>query len=191
MIVQVTETITDRDCQRLITMYNRHRLLTDLSGYTGNPVVYWNYLQDIPDASQIIPRLVEQCLRRIRNALLFEDPLYPETVLLAALGPGGRHSQHADNCRQTATGDWEPNHTPQRDMSAIYYLNDDFEGGEIVFDRERVSIKPRRGLLVAFPSDAGHVHEVLPVRSGVRYTMPIWSSKQKAHALANFPLSQH
>ena len=188
MIVQVTETVTDHDCQRLITMYNRYTHLTDTRDHTGHLIVYWSHLQDAPDADEIIPRLVKRCLRHISCALGLADLLYPETVILAALGSGGCHSQHADNCRQNDPGDWVPNHTPQRDVSAIYYLNDAFEGGEIVFDREKVVVRPRRGLLLAFPSDGDHVHEVLPVRSGVRYTMPIWFSKQKAFALANFSL---
>ena len=71
-------------------------------------------------------------------------------------------------------------------MTAIYYLNDEFDGGEIVFERAQLVVKPRRGLLLAFPSDADHAHEVLPVRSGVRYTMPIWFTKQQRYALADF-----
>ena len=118
----------------------------------------------------------------------FTDPLYPETVILAALGAGGHHSRHADNCRQNEQGDWVANHTPQRDVTAIYYLNDEFDGGEIVFERVPLVVKPRRGLLLAFPSDAVHLHEVLAVRSGVRYTMPIWFTKQQRYALADFPL---
>src|SRR5205807_3842016 len=87
---------------------------------------------------------------------------------------------------QNEQGDWVANHTPHRDVSAIYYLNDEFDGGEIVFDTQQLMVKPRRGLLLAFPSDAAHVHEVLPVRSGVRYTMPIWFTRQQRCALANF-----
>jgi hypothetical protein len=48
--------------------------------------------------------------------------------------------------------------------------------------------KPRRGLLLAFPSDGAYVHEVLPMRSGVRYTMAIWFTKQQRFALADFPI---
>jgi hypothetical protein len=66
-------------------------------------------------------------------------------------------------------------------------LNDEFEGGEIVFDRAQLVVKPHRGLLLAFPSDADHVHEILPVRSGIRYTMPIWFTKQQRFALAGLP----
>jgi prolyl 4-hydroxylase len=100
------------------------------------------------------------------------------------MGAGGHHSRHADNCRQNEQGDWVANHTPHRDVSAIYYLNEEFDGGEIVFERQQLTVKPRRGLLLAFPSDAEHVHEVLPVRSGVRFTMPIWLTKQACFALA-------
>jgi predicted 2-oxoglutarate/Fe(II)-dependent dioxygenase YbiX len=69
-------------------------------------------------------------------------------------------------------------------VSAIYYLNEAFEGGEIVFELQQLVVEPRRGLLLAFPSDADHVHEILPVRSGVRYTMAIWFTKQQRFALS-------
>ena len=145
-------------------------------------------MRDVPAAGGIIARHITACLRYISSASIFVDPLYPEALVLAALPRGGCHSPHADNCRQNEEGDWVPNHTPHRDASAIYYLNDDFEGGEIVFNREKVVVTPRRGLLLAFPSDGAHVHEVLPVRRGIRYTMPIWFTKQKALALTNFSL---
>jgi predicted 2-oxoglutarate/Fe(II)-dependent dioxygenase YbiX len=62
-------------------------------------------------------------------------------------------------------------------------FNDEFDGGELFFEQAQMMVKPRRGLLLVFPSDAEHVHEVLPVRSGVRYTMPIWFTKQQCFAL--------
>jgi len=71
-------------------------------------------------------------------------------------------------------------------VTAIYYLSDDFEGGEIVFHRQRLLIDPRRRLLLAFPSNAEHEHEARAVRSGVRYTMPIWFTRQLRFALADF-----
>jgi len=46
---------------------------------------------------------------------------------------------------RTKKGDWVPNHTPQRDASAIYYLNETFDGGEIVFDRERLAVSRVEG----------------------------------------------
>jgi predicted 2-oxoglutarate/Fe(II)-dependent dioxygenase YbiX len=186
MIIQVENAVSDDDCRRLMTIYDRHVQLTKVKDQTGHPVVYSAQFRDTPDAAEMVPRLVERCLCSIRRQLQLTDPLYPETVILAALGAGGHHSRHADNCRQNEQGDWVANHTPQRDVSAIYYLNDTFEGGEIVFDQVPLMVKPRRGLLLAFPSDGAHVHEVLPVRSGVRYTMAIWFTKQQRYALADF-----
>jgi hypothetical protein len=188
MIIQVEDTVSDNDCRRLMTIYDQHVQQAKVRDQTGHPLVYWDELRDAPYADEIIPRLVRECLRDITSRLQPADPLYPETVILAALGAGGHHSRHADNCRQNERGDWVANHTPQRDVTAIYYLNDTFEGGEIVFERAQLVVKPRRGLLLAFPSDAAHEHEVLPVRSGVRYTMPIWFTKQQRFALADFPL---
>jgi predicted 2-oxoglutarate/Fe(II)-dependent dioxygenase YbiX len=189
MIIQVADAISAEDCRRLMTMYDRHVHLTKVRDQTGYPVVYWPQFRDAPYAIEIVPRLVEECLRNIGNELRFAEPLYPETVILAAIGAGGHHSRHADNCRQNEQGDWVANHTPHRDVSAICYLNDEFDGGEIFFAREQLTVKPRRGLLLVFPSDADHVHEVLPVRHGVRYTMPIWFTKQQRFALVDFPLS--
>ena len=188
MIAQIANAASDDDCRRLMEIYDREAPQATVRDYTGHPVIYWEQLRNVQDAREIVSRLVLECLRRIGSQLQLADPLYPETVILTALGIGGHHSRHADNCRQNERGEWVANHTPQRDVSAIYYLNDAFDGGEIVFQRQRLLVKPRRGLLLAFPSDADHEHEVLPVRSGVRYTMPIWCTKQQRFALADFSL---
>jgi predicted 2-oxoglutarate/Fe(II)-dependent dioxygenase YbiX len=184
MIIQVEDAVSDGDCRRLMTIYDRHVQQAKVRDQTGHPVVYSDQFRDTPDAAEVVPRLVERCLCSIRHQLQLTDPLYPETVILAALGAGGHHSRHADNCREEDRIGSPI--TPQRDVTAIYYLNDEFDGGEIVFERAQLVVKPRRGLLLAFPSDADHAHEVLPVRSGVRYTMPIWFTKQQRYALADF-----
>jgi hypothetical protein len=165
-------------------MYDRHIHLTESRDQTGFPLVYWPQFCDAENAAEIVPRLVEEYLCIIGSHLRPAEQLYPETMILAAMGVGGHHSRHLDNCRQNEQGDWVANHTPHRDVSAICYLNDQFDGGEIFFERTQSTVRPCRGLLLAFPSDADHVHEVLPVRSGVRYSMPIWFTKQQRFALS-------
>jgi 2OG-Fe(II) oxygenase superfamily len=184
MIIRVENAVSDEDCRRLVTMYHWHVHLTKVKDQTDHPVVYWDQFRGVPGAVEIVSRLVEESSSHIVSRLELTDPLYPETVILAAMGVGGRHSRHADNCRQNEQGEWVANHTPQRHVTAIYYLNDGFDGGEIVFERAQLTINPRRGFLLSFPSDGDHVHEVLPVRSGARYTLPIWFTKQKRFALS-------
>lgn len=59
--------------------------------------------------------------------------------------------------------------------SAILYLTDDYEEGEIVFydthlqqDPIPTKYKPKAGTLIHFPGTEDYPHEVLPVKSGKR-----------------------
>ena len=79
---------------------------------------------------------------------------------------------HADNCR-LENGVWVPNHTPNRKVTAILYL-DTCSGGDLYFWQFREVVQPTAGLMVRFPSDELHVHEVFPVTSGVRRTLAMW-----------------
>jgi hypothetical protein len=53
--------------------------------------------------------------------------------------------------------------------SFVTYLNDDYEGGEINFPNQNLTIKPKAGSLVMFPSQKPYIHESKPVLSGVKY----------------------
>ena len=90
-------------------------------------------------------------------------------------GPGGRYDLHADaDLRDPATGAWR--RVVDRDYSMLIYLNDEFTGGAIEFPRLDYRLQPRRGMLVAFPSDHRYVHAALPVESGMRYVIVSWAA---------------
>lgn len=61
-----------------------------------------------------------------------------------------------------------------RTLSALLYLNDDYEGGEIDFPRQKLKIKPKTGMVVMFPAIANFRHASLPITSGVKYTVVTW-----------------
>jgi predicted 2-oxoglutarate/Fe(II)-dependent dioxygenase YbiX len=61
-----------------------------------------------------------------------------------------------------------------RNISMVYYMNDDYEGGEIVFPRFDIKHKPEKDEMILFPSIYVYNHEVLPVVSGVRYAVASW-----------------
>jgi predicted 2-oxoglutarate/Fe(II)-dependent dioxygenase YbiX len=58
--------------------------------------------------------------------------------------------------------------------SVVYFLNDDFSGGELFFPVLDLVIQPEAGTLVCFPSDHDYIHGVRPVTSGRRYTVVTW-----------------
>ena len=62
-------------------------------------------------------------------------------------------------------------------FSAILYLSnqgDDFEGGEVYFPDHNILIRPEAGMLVFFPGDEHHMHEVKRVTAGLRYVVPMF-----------------
>lgn len=59
-------------------------------------------------------------------------------------------------------------------VSAVIYLNDDYEGGEIQFPRmDNKTIKPSTGDIVIFPSNYIMEHASLPIKSGTKYCVVI------------------
>lgn len=59
-------------------------------------------------------------------------------------------------------------------VSAVIYLNDDYEGGEIAFPRmDNLVIKPSFGDIAIFPSNYIYEHASLPIKSGTKYCVVI------------------
>jgi hypothetical protein len=61
-----------------------------------------------------------------------------------------------------------------RSVSALCYLNDDYEGGEIEFVNFGVKIKPESGMMILFPSNYAYMHIAHPVISGIKYALVTW-----------------
>lgn len=61
-----------------------------------------------------------------------------------------------------------------RRISYVYYINDDYEGGEIEFTWFNIKVKPKAKQLLVFPSNYAYRHTVYPVISGTRYAMVQW-----------------
>lgn len=65
-----------------------------------------------------------------------------------------------------------------RDITSVFYLNDDFDGGELHFDCLNKTIKPEAGMLVFFPTAKIYRHAVLTVRNGQRFFVSrFWNFK--------------
>ena len=61
-----------------------------------------------------------------------------------------------------------------RGISAICYLNSDYEGGELEFPNFDIKIKPQSGMLILFPSNYAYMHIAHPVLSGTKYNLVTW-----------------
>ncbi|XP_042345258.1 prolyl 3-hydroxylase 3 [Plectropomus leopardus] len=99
------------------------------------------------------------------------------------------HPVHVDNCllEPETNQCWrEPPAFIHRDLSAILYLNDNFDGGELFFtnrDAKTVTarVKPSCGRVVGFSSGPVNPHGVTAVTSGRRCALALWFTKEKLY----------
>jgi hypothetical protein len=61
-----------------------------------------------------------------------------------------------------------------RAMSTILYLNDVEEGGETWFDKFGISVQPKSGRMILFPSNYAYSHQAMPPISGNKYVLVTW-----------------
>jgi len=61
-----------------------------------------------------------------------------------------------------------------RRISLTYYLNDNYEGGNVEFDRHSLTFKAKKNDLLIFPSNFMYSHKVHPVTKGLRYVVVQW-----------------
>jgi Rps23 Pro-64 3,4-dihydroxylase Tpa1-like proline 4-hydroxylase len=66
------------------------------------------------------------------------------------------------------TDDGSSNHSR---VSILFYLNDDYDGGEIEFKNFNILYKPMKGDILIFPSSYIYRHRVRKVTNGVRYVI--------------------
>lgn len=59
-------------------------------------------------------------------------------------------------------------------VSAVIYLNDDYEGGEINFPRlDDLTYKPKLGDIAVFPSNYIYEHASMPIKNGTKYCVVV------------------
>ena len=101
-----------------------------------------------------------------------------EPVQFLGYPPGGHYKGHNDGEKfNYETRQWE--RMMERDVSFLFYLNDQYGGGELEFYDLGLTIKPKKGMMIAFPSYKDFAHKVHPVTWGHRYSLVSWVATQK------------
>jgi len=75
---------------------------------------------------------------------------------------------HLDNYYYDESGALQIKDGYSQDKSAMLYLTDDYEGGELYFPNQDFSIKPKAGTMIFFEGDHNKPHGVKKVISGER-----------------------
>ena len=59
-------------------------------------------------------------------------------------------------------------------IASVYYINDDYIGGEIDFPDHKLKIKPKANSLIIFPGNENYVHAVHQIVDNNRYSSAMW-----------------
>lgn len=82
--------------------------------------------------------------------------------------PGGHYKFHVDD-----------GPTTPRTLSLIYFVNDNYKGGDLVFKAvgtdSIIKIERNKNRLVIWPSNFIYPHSVTPVDEGTRYSVVAWA----------------
>ena len=76
---------------------------------------------------------------------------------LLSYGPGDYFSKHTDEIPEQL-----------RRISGVYYVNDDYEGGELYFTEFDLTFKPKANDYLLFPSIWSYMHIAMPVTEGTK-----------------------
>jgi predicted 2-oxoglutarate/Fe(II)-dependent dioxygenase YbiX len=143
-----------------------------------------------------VNEVVAQCFHN--SAPLFGREIeWFEQPKVLRYGPGNSYGVHADNCYRASTENFWTKKI-DRDISLLMYLNEDFVGGSLSFEKFFYSYQPKVGDLLLFPSDNRYKHSANPVHSGIRYAIVSWGAflgEPRVHAtpiaktvlMSNFP----
>lgn len=129
--------------------------ITHLANLTNNP-----RLQNIHNQFNML--LLAATIPYAQRYMIREN-LWHEPYGLLKYQTGEEYGQHYDG--GTDLG---------RAVSALVYLNDDYEGGEIEFPNFGIKIKPQAGMLILFPSNYAYSHIAHPVTGGTKYCLVTW-----------------
>jgi len=130
--------------------------LTWLKHNSPNPLLHHIY-----DQFQTV--LVEHCKSYYNDYSINENCFSNEPYNIIRYRPGDYYPNHYDG--NTSLG---------RHISAILYLNGDFDGGELYFRNFDITIKPEAGMLLLFPSNYVYQHEARPITNGTKYAIVTW-----------------
>lgn len=86
-----------------------------------------------------------------------------DTYGILKYGKGQKFTNHIDD---------HPDY--HRRVSTVYYLNDNYIGGEINFPRFDITFKPLANQMIIFPSTYVYNHSVSEVTEGTRYAVVSW-----------------
>lgn len=191
-IMIIPDFISEEDCQFLVN-YADDKTAVDLSVFDAEKAnqtgkLEWETDKKVRDTQSVeydadlavtFNKLIGHAVSTYINQFYNINLQSAEAVQFLKYGVGGHYTPHIDgealwHNKDSNTLEWRKN--IERDISILIYLNNEYEGGDLVFPNQSITLNPKAGMLVAFPSNHNFLHGVMPVTKGTRYALVSWAS---------------
>ena len=148
--------------ENLTVAHGMDKNIRNVKGYhltfnTPTDIFYWNYIK------REIERLY--AFYKAKFSKMASNKI--NQIDLLKYSVGGKYEIHTDHYTTTA-----------RHLSIIMNLNDDYEGGDLIFtdqkNNEIKKLKLKKGSIVFFPSNFMYPHSIQPITKGTRYSIVAW-----------------
>lgn len=155
------------------THYNENGTVIYDSDYWANRVATYPTIQKTDPQ---VPEIIEGMVKRLKIQVdaFFDVDAKPTSPAMVRWLPGQLQMPHADKELHTGPDAGKPNDFPHYDIAGLFYINDDYEGGELYFPNQNIKFKPKAGAAYFFPGDKNYIHGVSEIISGIRYTVPFF-----------------
>lgn len=179
LVIMIDDAISQIDCVNVLSRginfnpslgfdYDKNQSL--ISNYRSSSTAHdfndeFNFLRE---------KAINLVKNRFNTAQVFID--HSELVQLTRYEVGQEYKQHVDYFNQANTTAMDND----RCGTVIFYLNDDFEGGETYFPYINLTVKPKKGSALFFAYDYDisinslTTHAGLPVLAGVKNIATVW-----------------
>ena len=160
------------------THYNEDGTVIYDSSYWDHRVATAPILKEAdPKVVDLISDMQDRLKKKVDS--FFDVDAHPTSPAIVRWLPGQRQQPHADKELHEGEGRGKPNDFPYYDIAGLFYINDDYEGGELYFPNQGIQFKPKAGSAYFFPGDMNYIHGVTEIKSGIRYVCPFfWTIKE-------------
>jgi len=168
-ILQVDDAISITSCKKLIDLFEKNNGKERIENDGAPNFTQLNISQHLNELVSPISNTIVNHLEYYESQFSAFSKFFPEEICLEEFRIKCYDSKTRD--RFDLHVDVTDKDSSVRALAFLYYLNDDFSGGETIFLEHDLIIKPKVGSLIIFPPTWQYPHKGSPVKSGKKYIM--------------------
>ena len=181
MIKVIDYFLNDEDCDALIELakpqlHTATVLGEAIEGYRTAETTFFHFSNELTD--------------KIQNLIAFESGIpvvNQEKISIIKYNRGGEYKTHHDFFHpNTDYYDSEVSRGGQRTQTFLFYLNDDYHGGQTDFPTKKIMVTPKKGRVLVWKNlkddgspDYESLHAGLPVLAGIKWIAVVWIRENK------------